>query len=74
MNIRQKFGIKIRKLRKSKGYSQEAFALLCDIDPSYMSIIERGEKAITIIKLEQISQALNITIKDLVDGIENIKR
>jgi len=58
-------GNKIRETRKSKSISQEQLALLTAIDRSYLGRIERGEVSITIEKLYQISQTLNIDPKNL---------
>lgn len=57
----QAFGQRIRDLRRQRGYSQESFAALAGVDRSYMGQIERGEKNITLLKLFQISDALEIS-------------
>ncbi|MDY0207918.1 MAG: helix-turn-helix transcriptional regulator [Pseudomonas sp.] len=56
------FGNRVREIRKEKGLSQEALASLADIDRSYMGHIERGEKNITLTKIYQISEALNVDL------------
>lgn len=56
------FGNRVREIRKEKGLSQEALASLADIDRSYMRHIERGEKNITLTKIYQISEALNVDL------------
>ena len=56
------FGNRVREIRKEKGLSQEALAALADIDRSYMGHIERGEKNITLTKIYQISEALNVDL------------
>ena len=58
-------GSKIRETRKNKSISQEQLALLTTIDRSYLGRIERGEVSITIEKLYQISQTLNVDLKIL---------
>jgi transcriptional regulator with XRE-family HTH domain len=58
-------GTKIRETRKSKSISQEQLALLTAIDRSYLGRIERGEVNITVEKLYQISQTLDIDPKNL---------
>ncbi|MCJ8321453.1 MAG: helix-turn-helix domain-containing protein [Colwellia sp.] len=59
------FGKNVRKIRKSKGISQEKLAELSETDRSYMGRIERGEKNITLTKIYQICDALNIKLVDL---------
>ena len=58
------FGKKVKELRKQKGLSQEALALLCDLDRSYIGGVERGERNIRLINIYKITLALNINIKD----------
>ena len=58
-------GSKIRETRKNKSISQEQLALLTTIDRSYLGRIERGEVSITVEKLYQISQTLNVDAKIL---------
>ena len=60
-------GKKIRKTRKELGFSQEALAYESGLDRAYVGKIERGEKNITVVKLIQISDALDISLRDLID-------
>lgn len=61
------FGEKVRKIRKEKGLSQEALADLADIDRSYMGHIERGNQNITITKMHQIAEALEVPVQELLN-------
>ncbi len=60
-------GEKVRQKRLEKGYSQDQLAIEADIPKSQVGRIERGEINTTIATLDKISQALGVTIKDLVD-------
>ncbi|EOX1292714.1 helix-turn-helix transcriptional regulator [Vibrio cholerae] len=60
------FGEKVRQVRKEKGLSQEALADLAGIDRSYMGHIERGDQNITLTKIHQIADALEIPIVNLI--------
>lgn len=51
-------GTRIRTQRKSSRISQDALALACSIDRSYMGRIERGEVNITVEKLYRIASVL----------------
>ena len=55
----------IRKKRKEKKITQEALALQCGIDRSYIGRIERGEVNITVEKLYEIAVVLKINAKEL---------
>lgn len=51
-------GERIRMQRKACRISQDALALACNIDRSYMGRIERGEVNITVEKLYRIADEL----------------
>jgi len=67
MNIKIKFGETLKKLRLEKGLSQEALALLAELDRTYIPSIEKGERNVSITVLEKLAKALNISIKDFFD-------
>ena len=60
------FGEKVRQIRKEKGLSQEALADLAGIDRSYMGHIERGAQNITLTKIHQIADALEVPVINLI--------
>ncbi len=62
------FGEKVRFYRKSKGLSQEELSFKADLHRTYIGMIERAEKNITLTNIEKIANALEIDIKDLFDG------
>ena len=65
VDIRQKFGHRVRGLRKAKGLSQEAFADECGLDRTYISGIERGKRNVALRNIELIARALGMTISEL---------
>ena len=60
-----KFGERVRELRKEKGLSQEELSFKADLHRTYIGMIERAEKNITLINIEKIANALDVSIKDL---------
>jgi transcriptional regulator with XRE-family HTH domain len=60
-----KFGEKVRELRTKKGFSQEELAHIADVHRTYIGMVERAEKNITLVNVEKIAKALEITISDL---------
>tara|TARA_B100000795_G_scaffold81902_1_gene59096 strand:+ start:16 stop:249 length:234 start_codon:yes stop_codon:yes gene_type:complete len=60
-----KFGEKVRKIRKEKEFSQEGLAYKADLHRTYIGMIERAEKNITLINIEKIANALEVEIKEL---------
>lgn len=67
MNIKQKFGLKVKELRKVKNLSQEKLANLAEIDRTYLPTIEKGERNVSIVVVEKLAKALDVKIKDLFD-------
>ena len=59
------FGNRVRKLRKEQGLSQEELAFRVDLHRTYIGMIERAEKNITLLNIEKIAFALNISIHEL---------
>ena len=64
-----RLGQKIRKLRKEKGWSQEAFADKCGIQRAHMSLIERGKQNLILATLETICRNLGITMSEALKGV-----
>ena len=61
-----KFGERVRKFRKEREFSQEELAHKADLHRTYIGMIERAEKNITLINIEKIANALEIEIADLI--------
>lgn len=61
------FGKNVQKYRKEKNLSQEELAELANLHRTYIGMIERAEKNITLCNIEKIAKALNIKIKDLLE-------
>jgi transcriptional regulator with XRE-family HTH domain len=64
MDIKIKTGLRLKELRKQIGLSQEKFAFDCNLDRTYIASIEQGKRNVSIINIEKISKALNITISE----------
>jgi len=63
INIR--VGKNIRKVRENHGLSQEALSDSAGVHRTYIGMVERAERNITLVSLEKISKALKISMKDL---------
>jgi transcriptional regulator with XRE-family HTH domain len=77
MNLKKriliKFGERVRQIRKEKGLSQEQLSFKADLHRTYIGMIERAEKNITLVNIEKIATALEISINDLLN-FENGER
>jgi transcriptional regulator with XRE-family HTH domain len=73
-NILIKFGERVREIRKGKGLSQERLAHKADLHRTYIGMIERAEKNLTLVNIEKIANALEVKINHLFDNeIQNKK-
>lgn len=60
-----KFGRKIKQLRDERNISQERLGELAKVHRTYVGMIERGEKNITLTNIEKFARALKVSISDL---------
>ena len=71
MNIKVKLGKVFRKMRKAKGLSQEEFAHRVGTHRTYIGMIERAEKNITIERCFKIAKALGVPLSKIIKEIED---
>jgi len=64
-DILAKFGKHIARLRKTKGLSQEQLASLTTMHRTYIGMIERGERNITLKNIEKLAKGLEVNIDEL---------
>lgn len=70
LEITKTLGQVIRDRRRSKGLSQEELGEIAGMHRTYVGMIERGEKNITLANLVKVSQALDITASELLRQAE----
>ena len=71
-NIEKAFGQVIRELRLERGLSQEKLSELCNLDRSYVSEIERGEKTASIRTIMKIALGLDLKPSLLIKEMEKL--
>lgn len=65
--ILYKFAEKLKKLRKERGLSQEALALSCEIDRTYIGRIENMKRNPSLEILNKIAKGLGVKLSELLD-------
>ena len=63
------FGLDVRKRRESLDLTQIEAAERADLDPTYISGIERGVRNPSLISIARVAKALDITVSDLCAGV-----
>ena len=61
------FAANVRRLRTERGLSQEALAEAAGVHRTYIGMLERGEKNVTIYNIERIARALDVRPSSLLD-------
>ena len=69
-SLAEDVGALVRQLRVELGMSQEGFADQCGVHRTYIGSIERGEKAITLETAQKIVKALNISLSQFFQKLE----
>ncbi len=63
----KKLGLRIRTIRKSKGFSQLDIGVAMDNYAEQVGRIERGQINVTICTLKNIARSLDITLSELLN-------
>lgn len=70
-DIAKTVGQRIRNFRTQKGLSQDKLAEYAGVHPTYIGQLERGEKNATLESIERITSALQISLSDLFEKIDD---
>lgn len=66
-----KLGKVIQQKRKSQNHSQEEFAHIAGFDRTYISLVERGKRNLSILNLQVFAKALKCTPSELLSEAEH---
>lgn len=69
VNIQLDFGNRVQLLRKFRNISQEKFALLIDMDRTYLASVEAGRRNISIRNIKKIADGFELSISELFQGL-----
>lgn len=64
-NLRDKFGRRLRQLRRQEGMTQEQLAEEAQISVDFVSLLERGVSGASFETLEKLSAALGRSVEEL---------
>jgi transcriptional regulator with XRE-family HTH domain len=60
MNLRERVGLNLQRLRRDRDLSQEKLALLADVDRGYVGKIENAHYSVSVDMIEQLADALEV--------------
>ena len=64
MDIKILVGKRVKELRNKLGVSHEELADLAGLDRTYITSVECGKRNISIVNIEKLAKALNVTIAE----------
>lgn len=70
MAISRAFGVVLRQLRQKRNLSQEALALDCGLDRTYVSLMERGQRQPTLRTVFALAESLNVKASRIIKDVE----
>ncbi|MCF6337822.1 MAG: helix-turn-helix domain-containing protein [Gammaproteobacteria bacterium] len=63
------FGKNVQTVRSKQKLSQEKLAEVSELDRTYISSVERGQRNISILNIIKIADALGVTASSLLENI-----
>lgn len=70
MDIRKKVGARIKELRLGLKLTQEKLAFKAEVDKTYLNEVENGKRNVSLINLEKIIKALEVSFEKFFKGVE----
>lgn len=70
--LSDRFGAVVRRLRESRGWSQEHLAGQADLNRSYLGEIERGVATPSIQSAAKLAAALGVSLSGLIAHCEEV--
>ncbi len=67
--LQHAIGHRIRNLREEQGLSQEELAARCKCHRTYVGMVERAEKNISVAALSKFAKALKTSMSSLLEGL-----
>ena len=74
MDVRKRVGVKLKRLRRDSGLSQEGLAFESGLHRTYISGVERGVRNPTVLVLEKIAVALKVPAAKLLEETPRRKK
>lgn len=73
MDVRERIGANLKRLRKERGVTQEDFATDGGFDRGYISGLERAVRNPSVLVLARVADALGVDVSELLDREKAIK-
>ena len=67
--ILKRFANNLREIRTAKELSQEALAYKAGFDRTYISLLEREMRNLSLVNICRLADALDVNLKELLKGL-----
>jgi transcriptional regulator with XRE-family HTH domain len=71
-DIKYYFGQRLKEIRLSQKISQEELAFISGLHRTYVSSVERGERNISLVNIQKLANALEVSMKELIPDEKTI--
>lgn len=68
-DILKKFASRLKEFRVKKGFSQEKLGELAGLHRTYIGMVERAEKNLSLKNISKLAKALEVRIEELFRGL-----
>ena len=65
MDLKQQIGARIKEIRTKRGITQDQLSELMEINPKYLSSIERGKENPTLNTLTNLARSLDVNLDEI---------
>jgi len=69
-DVRERFGYAVKARREALGLTQEDLAHAAGIHRTYLSDVERGTRNLSLVNIELLAAALNLSMSELFKAVE----
>lgn len=72
MTIEKALGVVLRRIRKERSLSQDALSAICNLDRSYISLIECGRKNPTLNSIFCFARSMDVPLQHIFHEVETL--
>jgi len=72
MKMEDAFGLVLKNMRNEQSISQEQLAHICQLDRTFISLLERGKRNPTLITIFKLADGLNVKPSVLISKTEKL--
>jgi transcriptional regulator with XRE-family HTH domain len=73
LDLNQAFGRTLRRVRLEKGLTHEALAEKAELHPTFISLLERGQRMPSLNTVLLLARALNLSASEFILELEKLK-